>query len=71
MIEYAKKKFQSDKVLNNLRHKLIIYSFGSFTYRGFAEKTPGGGVFSRHFWLSLAKIKTPPPGAFSGYLGIS
>ena len=33
-------------------------------YRGFAEKTPVGGVFSRHFWLSLAKIKTPPLGLF-------
>ena len=33
--------------------------------RGFAEITPGGGVFSRHFQMSLAeKKKTHPLGLF-------
>ena len=40
-------------------------SKGQTMYRGFAEKTPGDGVFSWHFWLSLAKKKkTHPLGLF-------
>ena len=46
----------------------IQHKFELATYRGYSGKAPGGVVFIHLFQLSLAKMKTPPPGAFRGFL---
>ena len=42
----------------------------SIGYRGFAKKTPGGGLFFQLFFTEPSRKKNPPPWAFAEFLNI-